>query len=174
MEKFDLFVCECGLMTHQLVLSTVDNDEERVVYGSFFLDNYGLLRRVTCAFKYILGFDRKDGDFDCLLLRKEDLSRIRRYAEYLSPSVDEPTTNISFESDEIRYVVNICNDGLDTEIAIMPFMRDGNLFQRISRGMKHIFGHKSNYGEFDHFELTETDSVIFYGNYLRVVQKRSI
>ncbi len=89
MEKTELFVCRCHDVSHQLVLETLETeeDEERVVYGSFHLVHLEFWDKLKSATKYLFGRKRKDGDFDALLLRSEDADRLAWFANYLDGGV---------------------------------------------------------------------------------------
>lgn len=88
MDRTELFLCQCNDVSHQLILSTIDDTEPRTVYCSFHLDNYGLWNRIKSAFLYLFGMDRKDGDFDCMLVNPEDAERLSSFLDYLE---DEPS-----------------------------------------------------------------------------------
>ncbi len=65
MEKTELFVCRCHDVSHQLVLETLETEEDevRVVYGSFHLVHLELWDKLKSATKYLFGRKRKDGVF---------------------------------------------------------------------------------------------------------------
>lgn len=189
MERTDLFVCKCGDVSHQLILSTLDteDDEKRIVYAAFHLDNYGFWNRVNNAVKYVLGIKHKDGDFDSLLLKVEDMDRLKLFADYLNPCFkdvhQEPvkrgkvkngspfswqnTTICSwrFYSNDNVYIFAVekhdCLDNSnlsDIESSITVNFKPGNLFCRVRRAVKHVFGYRSCYGDFDSFEIIEEDA----------------
>ena len=85
MERTEFFVCKCGDVSHQLVLCTLETkeNEKRVVYAAFHLENYGFWNRVKDATSYLLGINRKDGDFDDFLFKPEDMDRLKWFADYL-------------------------------------------------------------------------------------------
>lgn len=189
MERTDLFVCKCGDVSHQLILSTLDTkeDEKRIVYAAFHLDNYGFWNRLKNAAKYVLGIKRKDGDFDNLLLKAEDMDRLKLFADYLNPNSkdvhQEPVKRDNVKNgSKLRWQSNrICSwrfyskdnfytfdvekhDCLDDstlsdiESSITVNFKSGNLFYRLYRAMKHVFGYRSRYGDFDSFEFNEEDA----------------
>ena len=55
MEKTELFVCRCHDVSHQLVLETLETeeDEERVVYGCFHIVHLEFWEKLKSAMKYI-------------------------------------------------------------------------------------------------------------------------
>ena len=89
MEKTELFVCRCHDVSHQLVLETLETEEDevRVVYGSFHLVHLEFWDKLKSATKYLFGRKRKDGDFDALLLRPEDADRLEWFANFLDRGV---------------------------------------------------------------------------------------
>ncbi len=50
MDKTELFICECHDVTHQLILQTCN--EDKVILGSYHLDNYGFKNRINSAAKF--------------------------------------------------------------------------------------------------------------------------
>ena len=46
----------------------------------------------------------------------------------------------------------------DIESSITVNFKSGNLFYRLYRAMKHVFGYRSRYGDFDSFEFNEEDA----------------
>lgn len=189
MERKEFFVCKCGDVGHQLVFGTweTEQDEKRVVYAAFHLENYGFWHRVKDATNYLFGINRKDGDFDDLLFKPEDMGRLKWFADYLKPNPKDihqnPVTkdnvkngsklrwryttisNWQFYSKENVYTFAVekhdCldNDELsDTESSITASMKPGNLFYRLYRAVKFVFGYRSCYGDFDSFEFTEDDA----------------
>ena len=74
-------------------MSTIDDNRE--VYCSFHLDNYGFWKKCKLAFLYVIGKERKDGDFDCMLIKPEDSGRLSSFLDFLdgqskvSPFKDE-------------------------------------------------------------------------------------
>lgn len=83
MDRTELFLCQCNDVSHQLILSTIDDTNPRTVYCSFHLDNYGVWNRIKSAVLYLIGVNRKDGDFDCMLINPEDSERLSSFLDYL-------------------------------------------------------------------------------------------
>ena len=189
MERTEFFVCTCGDVSHQLVLNTLDTekDEKREVYAAFHLDNYGFWNRVGNAARFVLGINRRDGDFDALLFKSEDLDRLKWFADYLNPNPkdihQEPVKKDNVKNgSKLRWqYTTVCNqhfyskdnvytfavekhkcldngDCNDTERSITVSMKPGNLFYRIYRAVKHVFGYRSIYGDFDSFVFNEEDA----------------
>lgn len=82
-DKTELFVCQCHDVSHQLILSILANNEDREVYCSYHLDALSIGDRVKNACSFLLGKERRDGDFGCLLVKKEDADRLACFLDYL-------------------------------------------------------------------------------------------
>lgn len=190
MDRTELFLCQCHDVSHQLILSTIDDADPRTVYCSFHLDNYGLWNRIKTAFLYLIGKERKDGDFDCMLIRPEDAERLSSFLDYFDDKPCEPAFNelsntkqvyeeknagrrwrvtclfthdISSKEHIHQLVINkrecISEPGLgsDYEIVHSVAMKDEMFLFRFVKAIKHIFGYRSCYGDFDSYELTKED-----------------
>lgn len=174
MEKIELFVCRCHDVSHQLVLETLETeeDEERVVYGSFHLVHLEFRDKLKTATKYLFGRKRKDGDFDALLLRPEDADRLEWFANFLDRGVsatDNTTApfHFTFCSNENVYDVALeayqdtLNDGsihTEYELSVSVSLKPGNILYRIYRAAKYLSGYRSCYGDFDSFEFLTADA----------------
>lgn len=173
MEKTELFVCRCHDVCHQLVLETLETeeDEERVVYGSFHLDPLSFGDRLKNATKYILGRKRKYGDFNTLLLRPEDADRLEWFACYLDRGVAAANhampSHFTFHSKEYVYDLayetsqHTLLDGsvlIDHDTWLSASMKPGNVFYRLCRATKYLCGYRSCYGDFDSFEFLPADA----------------
>ena len=174
MEKTELFVCRCHDVSHQLVLETLETeeDEERVVYGCFHIVHLEFWDKLKSATKYLFGRKRKDGDFDALLLRPEDADRLEWFANFLDGGVsatDKTTApfHFTFCSKENVYDVALefyqytLNDGTvhsEYEISVCVSLKPGNMFYRLYRAAKYLSGYCSCYGDFDSFEFLPTDA----------------
>lgn len=174
MEKTELFVCRCHDVSHQLVLETLETeeDEERVVYGSFHLVHLEFWDKLKSATKYLFGRKRKDGDFDALLLRPEDADRLEWFANFLdggTSATDKAAApfHFTFCSNENVYDVafeayqNTLTDGsvqTKYEMSVSVSLKSGNVFYRLYRAAKYLLGYCSCYGDFDFFEFLPTDA----------------
>ena len=172
MEKTEFFVCKCFDVSHQLVLQTLETkeSEERIVYGCFHLVHPDYWDRLKSAAKYILGIRRKDGDFDALMLRPEDAGRLEWFANYLeddASATDRAVTpfHFTFRSKDNVYDVafETCQNAVgsasaSSELTVCASMKPGNVFYRICRAAKYLFGYCSCYGDFDSFEFRQGDA----------------
>ena len=176
MEKTELFVCRCHDVSHQLVLETIEKeeDEERVVYGSFHLVHLEFWDKLKSATKYLFGRKRKDGDFDALLLRPEDADRMEWFADFLDGGISATDKkavapfDFTFSSTENVYDVALeayqdtLPDGsiqTEYEMSVSVSLKPGNIFYRLYRAAKYLSGYCSCYGDFDSFEFLPTDAV---------------
>lgn len=174
MEKTEFFVCKCHDVSHQLVLETLETEEneEHVVYGCFHIVHLEFWEKLKCAMKYIFGRKCKDGDFDALLLRPEDADRLEWFANYLDDSIPAPDKqtdpfHFTFLSTDNVYEVSFetfqdkLKDGsilTDSELSVCVWMKPGNLFYRLYRAAKYLSGYCSRYGDFDSFEFLSVDA----------------
>jgi hypothetical protein len=174
MEKTEFFVCKCHDVSHQLVLETLETEEneEHVVYGCFHIVHLEFWEKLKCAMKYIFGRKCKDGDFDALLLRHEDADRLEWFANYLDDSIPAPDKqtdpfHFTFLSTDNVYEVSFetfqdkLKDGsilTDSELSVCVWMKPGNLFYRLYRAAKYLSGYCSRYGDFDSFEFLPVDA----------------
>ena len=178
MEKTEFFVCKCHDVSHQLVLETLETEEneEHVVYGCFHIVHLEFWEKLKCAMKYIFGRKCKDGDFDALLLRHEDADRLEWFANFLDggTSVTDKAVapfQFTFCSKENVYEVAFeayqvtLNDGSihsEYEISVCVSLKPGNVFYRLYRTAKYLSGYCSCYGDFDSFEFLPTDAAKFH------------
>ena len=174
MEKTEFFVCKCHDVSHQLVLETLETEEneEHVVYGCFHIVHLEFWEKLKCAMKYLFGRKCKDGDFDALLLRPEDADRLEWFANYLDDSIPAPDKqtdpfHFTFLSTDNVYEVSFetfqdkLKDGsilTDSELSVCVWMKPGNLFYRLYRAAKYLSGYCSRYGDFDSFEFLPVDA----------------
>ena len=80
MEKTEFFFCRCHDVSHQLVLETLETeeDEERVVYGCLHLVHLEFWDKLKSATKYLFGRKRKYGDFDSFEFMPTDATKLHR------------------------------------------------------------------------------------------------
>lgn len=186
MEKTELFVCRCYDVSHQLILQTLDTDknDERIVYGYFHIVHLEWWDKLKTAIKYLFGIKRKDGDFDALLLCPEDADRLEWFANYLDGGVS--ATNTAAETLHFTYCStdNVYEVSFETyqntledesiltqsELSICVSMKPGNLFYRLYRTTKYLFGYCSCYGDFDSFEFKQAEAWKLHSmvSYLRI------
>ena len=72
--EHELFVCSCGDLEHQMVVSYFDDEPE--LYVSTHLRKYGLLRRLWIAIQYVFGKQSIYGAFEECVLEEKDVVRL--------------------------------------------------------------------------------------------------
>lgn len=175
MEKTEFFICRCHDVSHQLVLETLETEEneEHVVYGCFHIVHLEFWEKLKCAMKYIFGRKCKDGDFDALLLRPEDADRLEWFANFLDGGVSATDKKavapfvFTFSSKENVYEValeayqdTLADGSVQTgyDMSLSVSLKPGNIFYRLYRAAKYLSGYRSCYGDFDSFEFLPTDA----------------
>ena len=175
MEKTELFVCRCHDVSHQLVLETLETEEDevRVVYGCFHLVHLEFWDKLKSATKYLFGRKRKDGDFDALLLRPEDADRLEWFANFLDGGTSATDMAVApfaftfcnkenvYDVDLDAYQDTLLDGSIRTEyeLSVSVSLKPGNLFYRLYRAAKYLSGYCSCYGDFDSFEFLPADAV---------------
>lgn len=76
-----LFLCECGDVHHQFIVSFFDDDDPQyndTIYFQVHLSDLGFWRRLKYAFLYLLGNKSKcsHGAFSEVLLNKEETAKL--------------------------------------------------------------------------------------------------
>lgn len=79
----ELFICRCGYTPHQVVIRTIDFDEDPEVYVEVALIADGFFKRLVHGIKYIFGYRNGFGAFDEIILRPEDAPRLQRVVDML-------------------------------------------------------------------------------------------
>ncbi len=183
MDRTELFVCQCHDVSHQMILSTLDGEKEIYGtfhldnYGlwnrikSAFGYIFGIERR-DGDFDPML-FKPEDAD------RLQDIAHVLApdvkipQGEAYTPRVYERKSagNIfrvtehyrwQFQSLDILYTwtvetyecLNRQRVGNDLEVVITPTLIQRPFLARVCAGIRHIFGYRSRYGDFDSFEWT--------------------
>lgn len=70
----NLFVCSCHNIEHQLIVSIDDEWDEVFIFVHLY--PHPLHKRIINAIKYIFGYRSSFGDFDEIMLSKEDTKRL--------------------------------------------------------------------------------------------------
>ena len=80
----ETLICQCSSMQHQFsFMWWEDKDLEGEVYMSVHLSPLSFWKRFKNGIKYIFGHRSIYGDFDDVILRKEDVHKIERVVEFL-------------------------------------------------------------------------------------------
>jgi len=74
--KLELFICDCGDVEHQFIISHDSDDKE--IYISIHLASYmSFFQRTITAIKYIFGKKSIYGAFDVIILNKNQIIELR-------------------------------------------------------------------------------------------------
>ena len=89
-EVQELFVCCCGDVEHQLIMSYFNDDDYPEVYAAVHLNiERSFWKRVGSAFKYIFGYKCKYGHFDEFIFKPKDYKRLQTVVNYLKDAYDK-------------------------------------------------------------------------------------
>ena len=84
MERNELFICSCGNVEHQIILSYFDDEPEGEVYCTIHLKpERSILKRIKNAIRYIFGHRSIYGDFDELIFKSEDADKLQKVVDFL-------------------------------------------------------------------------------------------
>ena len=72
----ELFVCACGDVEHQFVISKFEDEPEFFV--EVHLSDSRFFRRLLIGLKYIFGKKSKYGAFEEIILNPEDVERLKK------------------------------------------------------------------------------------------------
>lgn len=78
-----LLVCQCGDISHQLIIQT-DDDGDVIV--SINLTCFSFWRRLIHGIKYIFGFKSQYGDFEEIILDKNNAADLQNVVDFLNSS----------------------------------------------------------------------------------------
>lgn len=101
-DKTELFVCQCHDVSHQLILSILEDNEDREVYCSYHLETLGFWDRLRNISLFLLGKDRREGDFGCMLINPEDAERLSFFLEYLKDNTT--TLSKNYTENQVSYI----------------------------------------------------------------------
>ena len=80
----ELFVCDCGDLEHQFVVSWYPEDEDwndELYLNILLSQNYGFWKRLWIALKYLFGHRCCFGAFDAILINTYRAKRLRDILE---------------------------------------------------------------------------------------------
>lgn len=92
----ELLLCQCGDPSHQLIIFYDDEQEVPTVYVTVHLSpNRNFFKRLWRGIKYIF-FNKRSiyGDFDEIILRPNDVDKLRRAVELLESTKEEDASII--------------------------------------------------------------------------------
>lgn len=80
----ETLICQCNSIEHQISFSWIeDKDLEGEVYMEIHLSQLSFWKRLKHGIKYIFGYRCMYGDFDEVILKKEDVNKLERIVEFL-------------------------------------------------------------------------------------------
>lgn len=79
----EILICQCESIEHQVTFSWLEGDKDGGVYMEVHLAPLGFWQRVVNGIKYIFGHRSKYGDFDEMIIKKEDVWKLEKIVEYL-------------------------------------------------------------------------------------------
>lgn len=77
----EIILCQCGNTEHQIIFTAFEDEPE--VYMSVHLNKLPLLKRIVCAIKYIFGYKSKYGDFDEVIIGKDEIHKFEKILEFM-------------------------------------------------------------------------------------------
>lgn len=89
-EVNELFICSCGDVEHQLVMSYFNEDDYPEVYTAVHLNpERSFWKRLVAAVRYIFGHRCKYGDFDEFIFKPNDYKRLQKVVDYLKDAYEK-------------------------------------------------------------------------------------
>ena len=80
----ETLICQCNSIEHQISFSWIEDKElEGEVYMEIHLKPLSVWGRLKHGIKYIFGYRCMYGDFDEVILKKEDVNKLERIIEFL-------------------------------------------------------------------------------------------
>ena len=79
----ETIICQCESIEHQATFRWFEYDNGGDVYLEIHLKPLGLFRRIINGIKYIFGHRSIYGDFDGMIIKKEDGWKLERVVNYL-------------------------------------------------------------------------------------------
>lgn len=83
--KYDneiLLLCNCSSVEHQVIFRW-DNQDEEVYLHIHLANNMNFWRRLWCGIRYAFGYKCRYGEFDEVVLRKEDADNLQKVVSHL-------------------------------------------------------------------------------------------
>ena len=80
----ETLICQCNSIEHQISFNWIEDKElEGEVYMEIHLAKLSFWDRLKHGIKYIFGYRCMYGDFDEVILKKEDIHKLERIVEFL-------------------------------------------------------------------------------------------
>jgi len=79
-EKEIILVCDCGLPEHQIKVCAYDDEvDEFISFSPMLVTWKGFFRRLVDGLKYAFGYKSRYGQFDEILLSRDDVEKLVEY-----------------------------------------------------------------------------------------------
>ena len=83
-EQRETLICQCHSIEHQVSFTWIEGmDAEGEVYMEIHLSKLSFWDRLKHGIKYIFGYRCMYGDFDEVILKKEDVNKLEKVVEFL-------------------------------------------------------------------------------------------
>lgn len=86
----DLLICACATADHQVIFRYDTDDSDKMVYCTIHLSKLPFLKRLKCAFMYLMGYQSRYGAFEEVILDQTHVKQLQKVVDYLN---DSPKTN---------------------------------------------------------------------------------
>jgi hypothetical protein len=74
-EEITTLLCDCGSLEHQIVI--IEDPEDNWIYVQIHLRTYrSFLKRLRVGIKYAFGYKCRFGEFDSIIIRREDHQKL--------------------------------------------------------------------------------------------------
>lgn len=84
MNNIQYFECSCNSPEHTLRFVIDDSDDDKELYTEVHLTEVNsFFKRCWIALKYIFGYKCKYGNWDCWLLKTEDITKLEELLAYI-------------------------------------------------------------------------------------------
>lgn len=83
-EQQETLICQCNSVEHQISFNWIEDKElEGEVYMEIHLAKLSFWDRLKHGVKYIFGYRCRYGDFDEVILKKNDVHKLEKVVEFL-------------------------------------------------------------------------------------------
>ena len=98
----DILICDCNSTEHQIVLAYEEDEHETtsgiiitpICYAQIHLSAKPFWKRVSYAFRYILGRKCRFGAWDEFLFKPDDAEKLQELVNYLKNTNENPSRRL--------------------------------------------------------------------------------
>lgn len=76
--KREIFICDCNSLEHSYAF-WYDEEENELHFMPHLITYRNIFKRILVAIKYIFGYKSRYGDFDSMIINKEDYEKLKTY-----------------------------------------------------------------------------------------------